>query len=98
MKGYPAEYWRANKEWSKWIGKEGEVVASTVIRVPPLMLQNMATYTFSIVKFDDEYREFAGVDEEVLKTGDKVKCVFRRIADTDGKGVIMYGIKVKKID
>ena len=98
MKGYPAEYWRANKEWVKWIGKEGEIVVSTIIHVPPVMLQKMAPYTFSVVKFGDEYRELAGVDNEVLKTGDKVKCVFRRIADTDGRGVIMYGIKIKKIE
>jgi uncharacterized OB-fold protein len=97
VKGYPAEYWRANKGWAKIIGKEGEVVATTTIRVPPLMLQNMAPYTFSLVRFGDECRELMGVDNELLEIGDKVKCVFRRIADTDGKGIIMYGIKIKKV-
>jgi uncharacterized OB-fold protein len=97
MKGYPAEYWRANKEWAEWIGKEGEVIATTIILVPPLMLHSMAPYTFSLIKFDNEYKELSGVDNECLEIGDKVKCVFRRIADTDGKGIIMYGIKVKKI-
>jgi len=97
MKGYPAEYWRLNKDWTKWIGKTGEVVATTVIRVPPLTLQKMAPYTFSLIKFDNEHKELMGVDDEILKIGDRVKCVFRRIADANEKGIIMYGIKIKKI-
>jgi len=97
MKGYPAEYWRNNIEWSKWIGREGQVVATTMIRVPPSTLQKMAPYTFSLIKFDDECKELMGVDDEILEIGDRVKCVFRRIADTDGRGVIMYGVKVKKV-
>lgn len=97
MKGYPAEYWRLNKDWAKWVGKTGEVVATTIIRVSPPMLQKVTPYTFSLIKFDNEGKELMGVDNEILEIGDRVKCVFRRIADIDGKGIIMYGIKVKKV-
>ena len=93
----PPAYWRANKNWSKWLGRRGIVIASTYIRVAADNQESLAPYSFIIIDFNGEKAEFMGVGHEQLSVGDTVECVLRRMSDSESHEIIEYGIKVKKI-
>jgi uncharacterized OB-fold protein len=93
----PASYWRQNKLWKSWIGKTGVVLVSTVISVAPPEQSALKPYSYVLVEFGKEKHEFMGVGHEVFESGDKVECVLRRITFGDDRGLIGYGIKVRKI-
>lgn len=93
----PPAYWRQNKAWARWLGQEGVVVASTLIRVAPEGLEQFAPYSFAIIEFDGGVRaEFMGLPEEKLNPGDQVQCVLRKISIPDSREIVAYGIKVSK--
>ncbi|MEN8253663.1 MAG: hypothetical protein ABFQ62_04800 [Patescibacteria group bacterium] len=93
----PAEYYRQNKDWKKYIGKVGIVVASTMIRVSAPEQTDLLPYSYAVVKVGKEKKEYMGVGHEKLKPGDKVKCVLRKVGISNKAGIIEYGIKVTKI-
>ena len=109
----PAAYWRQNKEWKNWIGKTGTVVVATMVRVAPPDQELFVPYAFALVDFGTTKKEFMGAGNQELQTGDKVRCVLRKISgcfsggshngSDDGsgyrgsRGIIDYGIKVEKI-
>lgn len=93
----PAEYTRKNRQWKQWIGRPGVVVAVTQIHVAPPDQALFAPYSYCIVDFGSEKKSLMGVAGETLTVGDEVVCVLRKIAIPDEKGIIPYGIKVKKI-
>lgn len=93
----PASYWRASKQWSQLLGKEGKIVLATVIETPPPHLTSVAPYSYGIVEVDGLRQECMGLPGEVLLPGDSVKFVLRRAAEPNAKGIIAYGLKVAKI-
>jgi uncharacterized OB-fold protein len=93
----PATYWRQNKTWSTWLGKTGTVVASTRVRVAAPNRTQLLPYSYVLVSFEDEKREFMAAGHEKLSVGDEVTCVLRKMSVPDEKGIIEYGIKVKRI-
>jgi len=99
MKNLPAKYWRRNQQWSSWIGQEGTVVTATYVRIPAEEYKLQAPYSFALVDFGSSLgkKELMGCGHERLKSGDKVKIVWRRVPHDDQKSVIDYRLKLKKI-
>ena len=97
MRVKPAAYWRKNKEWKNLLGKKGRIIFSTRVRVAGGGQKKWVPYSFVLVKIEGKRYEMMGAGNEKLNAGDKVVCVLRRLSDSDPKGVIEYGIKVKKV-
>lgn len=93
----PTTYTRQIKTTSQYLGKNGIIVASTLIHVAPPKLSAFTPYCFVLVDLGDEKKELMGVPGEKLNPGDKVKCVLRKSELPDDKEVIGYAIKVKRI-
>jgi len=92
-----AKYCRQNKSWSDYLGKVGKVIVSTSLKASPPEQKMFIPYSFVLVDFGEEKKELMGVCGESYVTGDSVKCVFRKLSISDEKGLINYGIKVKKL-
>lgn len=85
------------------LGREGRVVAWTVIRVPPAGFSNLAPYPVVIVDIIGGGRIMAqlvdlplgeaGWNEDLV--GMKVRVIVRRMCEPTTEGIIPYGIKVK---
>jgi uncharacterized OB-fold protein len=93
----PAKYWRSTQTWKEWLGKRGRVVASTIINVAEPHLKDMAPYSYVIVDFGKEKKEFMGVVNQTFSAGDEVECVLRRFSVPEKSELIQYGIKVSKV-
>lgn len=93
----PAEYWRKSKQWRELILREGTVVQSTLIHVPPSDQAIFAPYSFLLVKLEDKVVEVMGTPGTTFKTGDKVRLVLRRTASNQASEPIPYGLKAEKI-
>jgi uncharacterized OB-fold protein len=92
----PAQYWRMNKEWKNWLGKSGTVMASTVVRVYAPSPSVFTPYSYVLVDFGGEKKEFMGAGQEIFEVGEKVVCVLRKVAVPEKHDLIPYGIKVAK--
>jgi uncharacterized OB-fold protein len=94
----PAAYWRANKSWSEWLGKQGRVIGATRIRVAAPALEQSVPYSYVLADFGKAGKhEFIGAGHQEFAPGDHVKCVLRKIGESDPKSIIEYGIKLEKI-
>ncbi len=94
---HPAQYKRKTLDWNKWIGKKGVVVVSTMIQVAPPEQARFKPYSYVLVDFGRESHEFMGAGHATFVPGDEVECVLRKNSAGDEKGLIGYGIKVRKI-
>jgi len=95
MRIKPAAYWRKNKEWKNLLGKKGQVIFSTRVRVAGMGQKRWIPYSFALVEIEGKRYEMMGVGNEKLNTGDKIVCVLRRLSEPSPEGLIEYGIKVK---
>lgn len=93
----PAQYKRTTKHWNKWIGKTGKVIVATTVQVAPPEQARFKPYSYVLVDFGDEKHEFMGSGHEVFVSGDLVECVLRKTTAGDERGLIGYGIKVRKV-
>lgn len=93
----PPQAWREQREWPSWLGKTGVVAGVTVVSVASPELQVFTPYSYVLVKFADGQHEFMGAVGETFTVGDEVECVLRRLEQPDERGVIHYGIKVRKV-
>lgn len=91
----PAEYWRKNKNWKKWLGKKGIVIEASWITKSSPKFDKLAPYSFAVVDFEGEKKEFMGVSGEKLEMGDEIVCVFRKLSISKNEEIIPYGIKVQ---
>ncbi|OGJ37674.1 MAG: hypothetical protein A2383_04145 [Candidatus Pacebacteria bacterium RIFOXYB1_FULL_39_46] len=94
----PAQYWRANKNWSAWIGRQGTVLVSTVVRTSSPQQDSFKPFSYLLVDFGKEKKELLGVGHQEFQPGDKVVCVLRKISDPSSRELVTYGIKVKKLE
>lgn len=94
----PAPYWRHNKAWSEWLGRQGEVIAVTHMQVAVPELSDWTPLSYALVDFGEERHEFLVAGQDSLHSGDRVECVLRKLAQPDETGVIPYGIKVQKVE
>jgi uncharacterized OB-fold protein len=93
----PAHYARKNKNWQKYLGKKGTVLSSTLIRVTSPELSYLTPYSYVLVDLGNEKKELMGVGNQILKVGDQVECVLRKISTASAESLIEYGIKAQKI-
>jgi uncharacterized OB-fold protein len=101
----PVKIWRNQKYIATMLGREGNIVSWTVIRVPPAGFSNLAPYPVVIVdlvggeritaQLVDPPAVEAGWTEKLI--GMRVRVVVRRIREPTTEGIIPYGIKVKPV-
>lgn len=96
----PVKVWRNQKRIQSLLHKEGNIVAWTMVFVPPGAFSALAPYPVAVVTLETGENITAQVVDyelEALKTGQKVKTVLRKITEPTTDGIIPYGIKVKPI-
>lgn len=95
----PVKLWRRGKELPLHIGRMGEVVQWTMIRIPPKAFMDQAPYPVVIVKLENgemKVGQMVDWEEKHLRSGQKVVAVMRKIVhDEDTSTVIHYGIKFR---
>jgi len=87
------ESWRQNKTWAKYLGKEGVVVASTLMEVAATDQLAFLPYSYLVVNLGKEKISVMGAAGEAFNCGDKVKLVLRKIKKEAQAEVITYGLK-----
>lgn len=94
----PVKIWRNQKKIASLVGKTGNIIAFTLIRVPPGEFTDQAPYPVVLVQLDGGKRitaQLVDCELENIRVGQKVVTVVRRILKPNEEGVIPYGIKVK---
>jgi len=92
----PVKIWRNQKKAATLLGKTGEILSWTIIRVPPADFVDQAPYPVVLVELENGKRIAAQlVDGEDIQVGTKVVTIIRRIMQPGTEGVIPYGIRVK---
>ncbi len=94
----PVKIWRNQKHIAHLLGKTGEIISWTIIRVPPSGFSSFAPYPVVLIALNDGSHLTAQLvdwDGRDIVIGSPVVTVIRRIAEPAGEGIIPYGIKVK---
>ena len=74
----------------------GEIVSYTIIRSAPEGFDKYVPYVVAIIKLDEGTNisgQIVGNDTEKIKTGARVRPVFRRMFEDGSAGLIQYGVK-----
>ena len=96
----PVKLKRRQKQTSSLIGKRGEILLWTVIRVASSQFAPQVPYPVVIVKLDDGQKtvgQLVDWQKEDLTFGRKVVGVLRKAHNEDKEGVIHYSIKFKPV-
>lgn len=96
----PVKIWRNQKRIANLLGKTGNVISWTIVRVPPGDFSDQAPYPVVLVEFEDKTRltcQLVDYGELPLSIGLPVVTIIRRVMKPDEDGVIPYGIKVKPL-
>ena len=93
----PVKLWRNQKQIRELLGKVGEIISVTTIRVPPSRFENQAPYPVVLVDLGKKrcIGQLVDVDLSHIRLGQKVRAIIRRVREPDVEGVIPYGIKFK---
>lgn len=78
--------------------RTGKIVSYSEVFVGPQGFENETPYFLALIEFDNKARVLAQIvdsKKESVKTGAKVKKVFRKIMDEHAEGIIAYGYKFK---
>ena len=73
----------------------GEIVSYTIVRVPPEGFEKYAPYAVAIIDLEEGARVSGQIvgDISKVRTGKKVRTVFRKIHEDGSDGLINYGLK-----
>lgn len=96
----PVKIWRNQKKIASLVGKTGNIISWTIVRVPPGDFTDQAPYPVVVVELNAKKRITVQlVDCEIDKVcvGQKVVTIIRQIMKPTEDGVIPYGIKAKLI-
>ncbi len=96
----PVKLWRRNKDTASLIGKIGEILQWTIIRVPAKAFTDQAPYPVVIVKMDNGEKmvgQLVDWKKENLFSGQKVQAVLRRLKTEGKEDAIYYHIKFRPI-
>ncbi len=96
MSKSPVKMWRRQKDISALVGKTGNILLATNVRIPPSGFAEMAPYAVGIIKLDNGEKMIGQIVDttyEALKPGQKVRAVLRRLPTEDPEGIIHYAIK-----
>ena len=92
----PVKIWRNQKIIRELLGRRGEVLVWTIVRVPPAGFENQAPYIVALIKLSDGRVipcQLVDCPFDDMKKGLEVRLVVRRIREADPEGIIPYGIK-----
>lgn len=90
------EAWRSNKNWSKYLGKRGRVLAVSLMEVAASEQIAFLPYSYLLVDLGDEKISLMGVASQNFSIGDEVEIVLRKIKKEAQAEVIVYGLKAEK--
>jgi uncharacterized OB-fold protein len=96
----PVKVWRNQKRIQSLLGKQGKILAWTIIYVPPGRFSFFAPYPIAIVELDNGQKitaQLVDCDHDEVKTNARVETVLRKVTEPSTDGVIPYGIKVKLV-
>ena len=91
------EYWRSNKNWSKYLGKKGKVLSVSMMEVSALDQADLLPYAYLLVDLGKEKISLMGAAHSEFKIGDEVELVLRKIKKEASSEIICYGLKAEKI-
>ncbi len=91
------ESWRNNKNWSKYLGKEGTVISASLMEVAASDQVAFLPYAYLLVDLGEEKISLMGVAGESFEIGDQVKLVLRKIKKEAPEEVIAYGLKAAHV-
>ncbi len=90
------EYWRSNKNWSKYLGQKGKVLSVTMMEVSASDQTELLSYAYLLVDLGKEKISLMGVAHQKFKIGDEVEIVLRKIKKEAAQEIICYGLKAEK--
>lgn len=90
---YPSQYWRENKKWQHWIGKQGTVLAVTTVHTPAPEYEQLAPYQLALVEFSDVKKLFMIPPAQLVTVGQKVEVVLRKGGQTSPEAILEYQLK-----
>jgi uncharacterized OB-fold protein len=96
----PVKIWRNQKKIQKLLQQEGEIITFSKVFVPPCGFSAQAPYVVAVVRLKNGINytaQLVDFEENQVKTGYKVRTVLRRTSESEGEGVIPYGIKFRPI-
>jgi len=96
----PVKIQRRQKKTSTIIGREGKILAWTIIRVAANTFSNQAPYPVAMVDLGKGERlmgQLVDCSKDDLRAGKKVVAVLRRASVGDQEGVISYVIKFRPL-
>jgi len=91
------EYWRSNKNWSKYLGKKGKVLSVSMMGVSALDQTELLPYSYLLIDLGKEKLSLMGSAHSEFKIGDEVELVLRKIKKEAPQEIICYGLKAEKI-
>lgn len=91
------EYWRSNKNWSKYLGKKGKVLSVSMMEVSASDQTALLPYAYLLVDLGKEKISLMGVAHQEFKIGDEVELVLRKIKKEASQEIICYGLKVAHV-
>jgi len=89
---------RKGKLIAKAMPREGKIVSLTKVFAGPQGFDKETPYFLAIIELSNKVRlltQIVDSSDEQVKTGAKVKKMFRKISDTHEEGAIAYGYKFK---
>ena len=92
---------RKGKLVSKDMPREGKIISFTEVFVGPVGFENETPYFLALIDLENGVTLLSQIVDsprEKIKTGARVKKMFRKIQDNDTEGVINYGYKFKVIE
>jgi uncharacterized OB-fold protein len=90
------ESWRANQQWSTYLGQQGRVLASSHMEVAATDQVGFTPYSYVLVEVAGERLSLMGAVGEDFQAGDQVRIVLRKLKREAAAEVITYGLKVTK--
>ncbi|KKP58703.1 MAG: hypothetical protein UR52_C0017G0019 [Candidatus Gottesmanbacteria bacterium GW2011_GWA1_34_13] len=93
----PIKIWRNQKYIKELLGKKGEIISYTIVRIAPQGFESQAPYPVVLVRIGNKNHigQLVDANETEIKIGQKVIAVVRRIRNPHPEGIIPYGIKFK---
>ena len=99
MNNSPVKIWRNQPKIRSLLGKTGDIVSFTTVRVPPSGFEDQAPYSVILVQLDDQcvVGQLVDYDEKHLHLGQRVVTILRRVKTPGKEGIIPYGVKFKPV-
>lgn len=91
------EYWRSNKNWSKYLGKKGKVLSVSTMEVSASDQTKLLPYAYLLIDLGKETISLMGATHSEFKIGNEVEIVLRKIKKETSSEIICYGLKAEKI-